>query len=468
MSKQHRRFSLVPLTFSSWIKRTGKMTFSPAVPPQAPVPCPAAADRNAWHAYWQAHGQSWRTEPEIDPKRQAELDQHRAIVPDTEKGIYPFKGMKLSRPDVEWLLATHENGRGPVDWSDESQRNRDGLDLRGSDLCHVDLRQLPLARLRCGFTHDEQRQGTEAQCVMARAHMEDMFLNGAQLQGVYLHNVLLARSQLVGAQLEGADLSSANLQEANLMRGQFKQAILRGARLQEANLYRAQLEEANLYETKLSGANLRDVMLSSQKHIGPLLADVQWTEVNLARVNWSQGMILGDEQRARQKKTNGKKKTNEQRLPEYESAVRANRQLAVALQDQGLNEEAACFAYQAQKLQRIVLRRRHRFGQYLFSLFLDLLAGYGYKPWRSFLAYLLVISGFATAYYFLGHIVGPTLSPLGAFVFSMTSFHGRGFFPGNNISLDDPLTVLAAFEALVGLIIEVMFIATLTQRFFNR
>lgn len=50
----------------------------------------------------------------------------------------------------------------------------------------------------------------------------------------------------------------------------------------------------------------------------------------------------------------------------------------------------------------------------------------------------------------------------------MTSFHGRGFFPDNNIALDDPLTVLAALEALVDLIIEVSFIATLLQRFFNR
>ncbi|HEY1354054.1 MAG TPA: hypothetical protein VGF67_30965 [Ktedonobacteraceae bacterium] len=49
----------------------------------------------------------------------------------------------------------------------------------------------------------------------------------------------------------------------------------------------------------------------------------------------------------------------------------------------------------------------------------------------------------------------------------MTSFHRRGFLPGNNISLSDPLTVLAALEALVGLIIEVTFIATLTQRFFK-
>ena len=115
----------------------------------------------------------------------------------------------------------------------------------------------------------------------------------------------------------------------------------------------------------------------------------------------------------------------------------------------------------------ISFRRRLQYlGAWVFSWFLFLLAGYGYKPGRSFLAYFLVISGFATAYYLLGHIAEPSLSPLGAFVFSMTSFHGRGFFPGG-IKLDDPLTVLAAIEALVGLIIEVTFIATLTRRFFG-
>ena len=49
----------------------------------------------------------------------------------------------------------------------------------------------------------------------------------------------------------------------------------------------------------------------------------------------------------------------------------------------------------------------------------------------------------------------------------MTSFHGRGFFPGG-IVLDDPITVLAAFEAVVGLAIEISFIATFTQRFFGK
>ncbi len=53
----------------------------------------------------------------------------------------------------------------------------------------------------------------------------------------------------------------------------------------------------------------------------------------------------------------------------------------------------------------------------------------------------------------------------GYLVFSVTSFHGRGFFPNENIGLHHPLTVLAAGEAVVGLFLELMLIATLTRRF---
>ena len=85
---------------------------------------PTTDDRTAWGVYWQEQNQPWRTEPEISPRRQAELEKRRALVPDVKKGIYPFKGMKLDRADVEWLLATHEGG--PVKWSDEKERERVG------------------------------------------------------------------------------------------------------------------------------------------------------------------------------------------------------------------------------------------------------------------------------------------------------------------------------------------------------
>src|SRR6266566_949189 len=81
-----------------------------AQPP--PLSLPANDDKEGWEVYWKAQGQPWRTEPEIDRERQVYLAKRRLITPDIEQGIYPFKAIepKLTRADVEWLLATHENG----------------------------------------------------------------------------------------------------------------------------------------------------------------------------------------------------------------------------------------------------------------------------------------------------------------------------------------------------------------------
>jgi len=109
--------------------------------------------------------------------------------------------------------------------------------------------------------------------------------------------------------------------------------------------------------------------------------------------------------------------------------------------------------------------RTKKFASYFLSQFLDVLAGYGYRPARTIFWYLVVIVGFAIAYNLLGHI--PLLPD--ALVFSLTSFHGRGFFPSlsGETSLHNPLVIFAASEAVVGLIIEISFIATFTKRFFG-
>src|ERR1700730_12749512 len=61
----------------------------------------SAGNREAWRTYWQEQGQPWRTEPEIDGKRQEELMQRRTIAPNIAKGVYPFRGIKLCRADIE-------------------------------------------------------------------------------------------------------------------------------------------------------------------------------------------------------------------------------------------------------------------------------------------------------------------------------------------------------------------------------
>src|SRR5258708_30121169 len=125
---------------------------------------PPTSDSEAWEVYWEAQGQSWRSQPEIDGERQKHLTERRSVKPDIEQGIYPFKDIKLNRADIEWLLATHENGRRPVDWNDQSQRDRPGLDLRGADLREADLRALPLACMLGSLNEKERKDITEDQC----------------------------------------------------------------------------------------------------------------------------------------------------------------------------------------------------------------------------------------------------------------------------------------------------------------
>src|SRR5690349_14497452 len=165
---------------------------------------PGSDQPGAWRAYWQSRGQLWRTEPEIDLARQEQLAACRTTIPDPSQGVYPFKGMRLSRADIEWLLATHENGKGPIDWQGESQGQRRGIDLRGAVLSsdaggNIDLRGLPLSRLKGGLARREWSG-------WVKASQEQLAAGAVNLEG----------ADLFGAHLEGACLTGARLTQADL------------------------------------------------------------------------------------------------------------------------------------------------------------------------------------------------------------------------------------------------------------
>jgi Pentapeptide repeats (8 copies) len=158
----------------------------------SPLSDPSPEDPAAWSSYWQAQNQSWRTEPEIATERQAYLIACLRTPPDVPQGIYPFRAVQLSRADVEWLLARHKGGS--VDWSEASEREREGIDVRGADLRDVDLRGLPLACLVGGLSYTAWDQDTwEAQVEGAGANLHGVHLEGATLGGAHLEQAELAK-----------------------------------------------------------------------------------------------------------------------------------------------------------------------------------------------------------------------------------------------------------------------------------
>src|SRR5258708_2276883 len=411
---------------------------------------PSDDDKEAWKTYWKEQGQTWRTEPEIDAERQKYLAERHSITSDVKQGIYPFDNIKLSRADVEWLLATRYE-HAPLNGGKVQPYERWGLDLRGADLRLEDLSRLPFSNINNVYLNMLLGTSVDPSVVsLELTNLSEAHLEGTDLRGAILMGIELRGAYLSGAKLSHADLSGVGLRGADLSGVDLSYADLSGADLSQA-----------FFDSRTS---LKDIVLD--KKLGAFLADIHWNDVNIAVIDWPELSVLGEEHILREEKRIWGT-PRDLLIDNCRTAVRAYRQLAVVLRNQGLNEDAARFAYRAQLMQRKVFWHQGKYLQYLFPGFLDLLAGYGYKPWRSFLAYLIVITAFATAYFIIGRIVGPVLSPVGSFVFSMTSFHGRGFFPGG-ITLDDPLTILAAIEAFIGLLVEVTFIATLTQRLFGK
>jgi hypothetical protein len=286
-----------------------------------------------------------------------------------------------------------------------------------------------------------------------------------------------------GEQMRGASLPDSQ--------GDFDQSVFRGRKLTGAEVFwlanyarrvdlprldlrEAQLQGANLCGARLQGADLRGVSFDKTSRLndailtGASLDQVIFDNTNLTVVDWGLVDQLGDERTARTAiGSAGGRKHRRRRLGEYKAAVRANRVLALTLRAQGLNEDADRFAYRAQLMQRVVLRRQRHYLRYLGSLLLGLISGYGYRPLRSFATYLLVVFAFAGAYLLNAQFAAPHISWDEALVLSISAFHGRGFFT-TGISLGDTLARLAAGEAIIGLLIEITFIATFTNRFFAR
>jgi uncharacterized protein YjbI with pentapeptide repeats len=473
--------------------------------------------------------QPWRKAPVITVQRAEALARRRRRS--KGRYHYRLAGLALSRADVEWLVAEQAatgstNGLCLIG-ADLRGLNLSALPLRDAVLLDVDLRKADLRRasLAGADLSTADLRGVDCRDAdLARADLRGARLDAARLEGASLKEANLAEARLPHAQLANAQLHSANLEGTNLLRANLDNANLNAARIVRANLLGAslqgcylqwgqaqgarlteavlrdavlwaadlrgahlagaRLDNANLHDAGLEGADLTGACLQGtiltsasfdtatilrgidatghkdRADSGVTVVDVHWNEVNLAVIKWSDVEVLGDEVRALH--TSGHGENEPSRAEAYARAARANRQVAMQLQGQGMSEEANRFTYRAQIMQRRALRYEHKRAQYLFSLLLSAISGYGYRFGRGLAAYLLVVLGFAVAYVYLAPVDWTA-----AFVASVNAFHGRGFQP-DVLKTSDLLWLVSAAEAFLGLVIEVVLVATLTQRLFGR
>jgi hypothetical protein len=96
---------------------------------------------------------------------------------------------------------------------------------------------------------------------------------------------------------------------------------------------------------------------------------------------------------------------------------------------------------------------------------MELVAGYGEHPARVLGWMVGVVGCFTVLYVLTGNSESHPFTLSSALVFSMSSLLGRGYaliLPFS--SLAEPVSILSAIEAAIGLLLEVLFVAALTRR----
>jgi uncharacterized protein YjbI with pentapeptide repeats len=367
----------------------------------------------------------------------------------------------------------------------------DRAHLEGADLSGASLRNATLTEANlheATLTGANLRNATLTEAILNHATLTEANLTGTTLTGADLTDTTLTRATLTSATLTeanlsrawldrtdlswatltGADLGGATLTEADLRNATLDRADLSAAMLTRATLSGATLIGADLEDAELQGATLISCRMDSatiltgiQLDTHTQLGDIVWNGAPLTRVDWGKAPRLGDEDAITEAKTRA------DRISALRDATRAYRGLATALRSQSMSIPASRYRLREQRLERRAGRLERHYGAWLFSWLLDLVSGYGEEPGRIFTAYLVVVLGFAAAYMGVTHFLETELSALRpdeALVLSLTSFHGRGFFPGF-LQLGDWVARLGAAEAVIGLFIELILIATFSRRF---
>ncbi|MFI5272045.1 MAG: pentapeptide repeat-containing protein [Ktedonobacterales bacterium] len=367
----------------------------------------------------------------------------------------PYDEVKVrTRQELLWIMRANN-------WSGDSPYSKGAAKLSGINLAGAHLAGAMLKG--ADLTH-ANLVGTD---------LRGAKLASTSLRGADASDAMLCDADLVGADLSGAVLIGANLTRANLLSARMRRAQLQTAILAEASLELTDLRSADLANAELKGARLQAVNVNGETNVGGVkLDETTWVEqiqhlaeLNLASIDWGGVSRLGDAQslaRARATKDDAELRTA------YRRAIRAYYALAVALRTQGEVVAASNFRFREQVLRRELYRLEKHRAEWVLSYLLEWTAGYGERPLWTVRLYGATLAFFALLFYGASGIWGPHWLPWSFLFLSLTAFHGRGFFPGlipGTDALADPITVLAAVEAVLGLVLEVLFVASFTRRF---
>lgn len=330
--------------------------------------------------------------------------------------------------------------------------------LTGADLTEARVEDAQFARANL-------QGSTLNRLDFSKALLSENVFDEAELRGANLswsdhakssfRRAILADAKLTDASLHGVDLEGAQLLRADLSRSDLSKARFVGSDQSDSNLL-PDLTDALLYETDLSGVNLASVAISSVDTLKHSILD---KDTELSDVRWG-GKDPGKPQQIQNR---------DKRAGAYRKAAQTYHEISTMYGNMGLASEASAYRLKELQMRRGLLRTNGRYGAWLTSALLNLTSGYGERFSRILISYVVLVFGFAGIYFVSSNLLGLGVGHLSihdAIIESLVSFHGRGFVI-TTLRSGDPMAGVTVVEAIFGLFVEAILIATFSRRFFN-
>ena len=296
---------------------------------------------------------------------------------------------------------------------------------------------------------------------------KDYIESGWDWSGAYLSNWNLSglklstadkianfeRAILSSADLKETDLTGANLQKAIIAYADIRDAVLIRANLRECLIEHANLQRADLSRANLTKANLNNSNLIQTRFDGALLLD---TSIYNAKIDGSTIKYAYLDPVLLQERTK-----------EYEEANEIYRMLKFYFLSVGDYSSAGRYLYREKLMQKYLYRQRKKYLRYCISHLLDLLSGYGERPFRFLISFPIIIIIFAIIYYFTNGIM-----------YQCSSYHKPSFWECSYFSIVTFTTLgygdfipksccqtISSIQALLGAVFFALFASLLGRRF---
>ncbi|MBI4974548.1 MAG: pentapeptide repeat-containing protein [Candidatus Omnitrophica bacterium] len=276
----------------------------------------------------------------------------------------------------------------------------------------------------------------------SEANFSKADLSQVDLSGAHLFNSILEGTDLIGADLSNSDLTHCSLKDADLTK----------ANLANSRLWNADLSGANLAECNLSHTDLWNVKLFDAK-----LWRTNFLEAkSLTMKNFSDLSIFTSPS------------INEAGLLSAEESYRDLKRYFIS---NGMYNDASWASFKEKTMERRILKK-NRAPNYFPSMLMNILCGYGEKPYRIIFSAIAMVFLFAVIYLSL-NAVENAMAPdyklrwSDYIYYSTVTFTTVGY--GDFIPKPHALfRLLAASEAFIGVFLTGLFIFTLARKYSAR